>query len=167
MGQLNPPATIANFKAQFTRDFPYGPGVDKVRDSDIQSSLNMASSVFNPSLFSTAPVGVPPNLTSDAMISYLNLSAHFLVTSLQGVGGLGKIGLGISAQGEGVVSSKSVGGVSISFSWPSYVLDSPVLFQFTKTVYGQLYLQVLVTRMVGNVSAVLGEVTGTPNVPFF
>lgn len=169
MGQLNPPATVAQFEAQFTRDFVYGPGIDRVRPVDIQNSLNVASGVFNPALFDTTPIGVPPNLTSEALMAYLNLSAHFLVTSLQGMGGLGKKGGGLKSQGEGVVGSKGVGGVSVGYVWPSTVTDSPVLFQFTKTIYGQLYLQVLMTRLVGNVGAVLGEVTPgfPPNPGFF
>lgn len=168
MGQLSPPATVAQFETQFSRDFVYGPGLDKVRPTDIQNALNIASGVFNPALFDTTPIGVPPNLTSEALQAYLNCSAHFLVTSLQGVGGLGKVGGGLNAQGEGIVTSKGVGGVNISFTWPSYIVESPVLFAFTKTIYGQNYLQVLMTRLVGNVSAVLGEVTAiAPNPGFF
>lgn len=160
MGQLNPPATVAQFEAQFTRDFRYGPGIDAVRPVDIQNALNATSSVFNPALFSTSPIGLAPNITSEALICYLNASAHFLVTALQGVGGLGKKGGGLNSQGEGIVSSKSVGGVSVSFSWPAIITESAVLFQFTKTTYGQAYLQVLMTRLVGNVGAVFGEETG-------
>lgn len=167
MGQLTPPASIDNFKNQFTRDFLYGPGLDRVRDLDIQNALNSASSVFNPVLFSTAPIGVPPNMTSEAMISYLNASAHFLVTSLQAVGGLGQKGRGVTSQGEGIITGKGAGGVNINFAWPPVITDSPVLFQFTKTTYGQAYLQVLMTKLVGNVSAVAGEIANTPNVPFF
>lgn len=167
MGQLTPPATIAQFEAYFSRDFVYGPGLDKVRPVDIQNALNFASGVFNPALFSTTPIGISPNLTSEALMCYLNLAAHFLVLSLQAVGGLGSLHRGVLSQGEGIVSSKSVGGVSISFIWPSVVIDNPVLFQLTKTSYGEAYLQVLVTRLVGNVSAVLGEVTGPQDVPFF
>ncbi len=160
MGTLNPPATIAQFESQFSRDFVYGPGLDSVRPVDVQNALNTASSVFNPALFSTAPIGVPPNLTSESLICYLNASAHFLVTSIQGVGGLGKKGGGVNSQGEGVVSQKGVGGVSVGFSWPATITDSAVLFQFTKTTYGQAYLQVLMTKLVGNVGVVLGETTG-------
>lgn len=168
MGQLNPPATVVQFKTMFTRDFIYGPGLDAVRDVDIQNALNMTDGVYNPCLFSLVPVGVPPNLTSEALIAYLNASAHFLVTSLQATGGLGanRVGGGVFTQGEGNITNKSVGGVSVGFSWPSVITDSPILFQFAKTSYGQAYLQVLMTKLVGNVSAVLGEVTGAPNVPF-
>lgn len=167
MGQLTPPATIANFKTQFTRDFVYGAGLETVRDSDIQNGLNGASSMFNPALFDLTPIGVTPNFTSEAMIAYLNLSAHIMVTALQGVGGLGKKGGGLNSQGEGTVGNKSVGGVSIGFVWPSVIVDSPILFQLSKTTYGQAYLQVLMTKLVGNVGAVLGETEGEPNVPFF
>lgn len=160
MGVLNPPATVAQFEAQFSRDFVYGPGLDAVRPIDIQNALNTASSLFNPALFSTAPIGVPPNLTSEALTMYLYCAAHFLVTSIQGVGGLNKKGGGLNAQGEGVVASKGVGGVNVSFSWPSFVTDSPVLSQFQKTTYGQIYLQTLMTKLVGNGAVVLGEVTG-------
>lgn len=165
MGQLNPPATVADFKAQFTRDFVYGAGLATVRDSDIQNALNIASGVFNPDLFDTTQIGVTPNFTSEAMIAYLNASAHFMVTALQAVGGLGKIGKGVFSQGEGNVTNKGVGGVTVGFGWPAIITSSPVLFQFAKTTYGQAYLQVLMTRLVGNVGAVLGEVTGDPNVP--
>lgn len=162
------PPTLQQFKDQFSRDFIYGPGIETVRDVDIQNAINAASSLFNPCLFSTKAIGTPPNLTSEAVICYNNAAAHFLVTSIQGVGGLGKKGRGTNSQGEGVVSSKSVGGVSVSFAWPSVITDSAVLFQFTKTVYGQAYLQVLATKLVGNVSAVLGEVAeGSPPNPGF
>lgn len=160
MSTLNPPATVANFESMFSRDFSYGPGLDKVRPVDIQNALNMASGMFNPALFSTAPIGVPPNLTSEALMAYLNCSAHFLVTALQGVGGLGKIGGGLNSQGEGIVGNKAVGGVSVGFVWPSMITSSPALFQFTKTIYGQAYLQILMPRLVGNVGLVFGEQTG-------
>lgn len=167
MGTLNPPVTVSQFENFFSRDFVYGPGLDKVRPLDIQNALNVASGSFNPALFSTAPIGVAPNITSEAIIAYLNCSAHFLVTSLQGIGGLGKTGGGLNSQGEGIVASKAVGGVSVSFDWPSYIVESPALFAFTKTIYGQAYLQVLMSRLVGNVSFAIGETTGIPNIPFF
>lgn len=167
MGQLNPPATIAQFKHQFFRDFVYGEGLDSVTDKDIQNGLNMTDGVFNPRLFSTAPIGIPPNITNEALIAYLNCSAHFVVMSIQGVGGLNKKNGGLNSQAEGLVSNKSVGGVSVGFVWPSFITENPALYSLTKTVYGQEYLQVLSTRLVGNVSFAFGEMTGIPNVPFF
>lgn len=168
MGSNQTPPSVAQFKTFFVRDFDYGPGLDKVRDADIQNALNATVSVFNPRLFSTAPIGVAPDVTSEAILAYLNASAHFLVTALQAVGGLGKKGKGTRSQGEGVYASKGVGGVQASFVWPAVITDSPVLFQFAKTPYGQAYLQVLMTRLVGNVSAVLGEtIPGSPPNPGF
>lgn len=157
MGQLTPPASTTDFKLQFTRDFNYGAGIETVRDTDIQAALNQASAMFNPTLFDTQPIGIAPLITNEALMAYLNLSAHIMVTALQGVGGLGQKGRGVVSQGEGITSSKGVGGVSIGFSWPNVIADSPILFQLTKTTYGQAYLFALMPKLVGNVSAVGGE----------
>ena len=161
MGQPTPPATVAAFKAMFFRDFTYGDGPTTVMDRDIQNALNAASSLFNPALFDTSPVGVLPSQTSESLIAYLNCAAHFMVTALQAVGGFSaKAGAGspgINSQGEGVIGNKSGGGLSVGYSWPSMVTDSPILFQFTKTAYGMAYLQMLTPKLVGNVGAVIGE----------
>jgi len=155
-----PPATVAAFKAQFFRDFTYGDGPTAVMDRDIQSALNTANSLFNPALFDTTLIGAVPLQTSESLIAYLNCAAHFMVLALQAVGGpsmkAGAGSPGLRSQGEGVISSKSGGGLSASYSWPSTVTDSPVLFQFTKTDYGLVYLQMLMPRLVGNVGAVFG-----------
>ena len=165
MGLPTPPATVATFKLQFDRDFIFGTGKETVRDSDVQNALNFASSSFNPELFDTAAVGS----TSESLMCYQYAAAHFLVMILQAAGGLSAVarGAGVLSQGEGQVASKGVGGVSISFSWPAAITDSPALFQFTRTQYGLAYLQVLATRLVGNVSAALGGVTNAPDIPFF
>lgn len=161
MGQLTPPASIADFKNQFSRDFKYGNGLDTVRDVDIQNGLNFASTVFNPALFDVTLIGTVPNQTSEAMMAYLSVSAHFLAMALQAAGGLSAISRfqGPLSQGEGIVTGKGVGGVNINYSWPSTVTDNPALFQFTKTKYGQDYLQVLVLKLVGNVGVVYGNLS--------
>jgi hypothetical protein len=159
MGQTTPPATIAQFKAQFPRDFKYGSGLETVRNEDIQAALNLASTIFNPTLFDTSLVGLVPNQTSEALMCYLNASAHFLVLSLQAAGGLSAISRyqGPNSQGTGVVTNKGVGGVSIGYEWPSAITDNPALYQLTQTAYGQTYLQVAMLKLVGNVSIVAGE----------
>ena len=161
--------SVAGFKKQFARDFSYGPGNDKVTDLDIQAGLNAAYSVFNIALFDTNPIGVAPLITSEAQIAYCNAAAHFLVTSIQAVGGLGKVGRGVFSQGEGVVTGKSAGGLNISLSFPAAITDSPALFQFAKTTYGLAYLQVLALKLVGNIAVVAGETTCGPvaNPGFF
>lgn len=157
MGQLTPPATIAQFKNQFSRDFVYGSGLETVRDVDVQNGLNMASTLYNPRLFDTTPIGVTPTITSEALMAYLYLSAHFMVTALQAAGGLGKVGRGVFSQGEGVVTSKGAGSVNVGFLWPDSITGNAALFQLTKTTYGQAYLQILMPLMVGNIVTVLGE----------
>lgn len=158
MGTLNPPVSIAQFKAQFgPRDFIYTSGIEGIMDSDISNGLNLASSVYNPELFSTVPIGIAPNITSEAVLAYCYAAAHFVVSSVQSVGGLGKKGRGVRSQGEGMTGNKSAGGLSLSMEWPSSIKDSPMLFQMTRTTYGMQYLQILAPLLVGNVSAVWGE----------
>lgn len=160
MGQLTPPASVANFKAQFQRDFTYGTGYETVKDSDIQNALNFTSSVFNPRLFDTT---VLTGGTSEALLSYLYASAHFLVLNLQAAGGLAPGGRkqGAKSQGAGAVGSKSVGSVSLGYVWPESITNNPILFQFTRTAYGQQYLQILSTKLIGNVHVVLGPTQDT------
>lgn len=156
-----PPATIAAFKALFFRDFTYGDGPTAVMDRDIANALNTATSLFNPALFSTQLIGTPPMQTSESLNAYLYLTAHFLVTSLQAVGGFAlKAGAGspgIHSQGEGILSGKGGGGLNASYTWPSMVTESATLFQLTKTAYGMTYLQILVPKLVGNAAVAHGE----------
>ena len=164
-----PPATIAAFKNLFFRDFNYGDGPTTVMDRDIANALNTSVSLFNPPLFDTTLVGAPPSQASESLNAYLYLAAHFLVTALQAVGGLaGKAGAGspgLNSQGEGVIGSKGGGGLQISYVWPTTITDNAALFQLTKTVYGQTYLQILMPRLVGNVGAVYGETVNSSDFP--
>ena len=163
MGQPLPIPTISNFKAMFGRDFKYGTDLTTVRDQDIAGAMNLASTIYNPCLFSTQPIGVPPFVTTEALQAYLYVSAHFLVTSLMASGGLTSIPNGfLNSQGEGVTTSKGAGGISMGMSYPSWLMESPALFQLTKTTYGQLYLQMLMPRLVGNIAVAGGynDVTG-------
>lgn len=155
MGQPTPPLTVDDFKAQFTRDFLYGSGLDKVRDADITSGLALASTVFNPDLFDTTEV----HGTSEAKLAYLYASAHFLVLSLRSAGGLApqNKGRGARAQGEGPIGNASVAGVNAGYVWPSRVVDNAMLFQFTKTPYGQTFLQMLMPKLVGGMAVGAGN----------
>ena len=156
-----PPVTKDDFKARFVRDFKYGAGSDKVMDTDINSAMADALTVFNPSLFST----------DDGKTAFLYATAHFLVTNVQAVGGLQAKpeGLGIQNEAEGMISNKSLGGISINYiEPPAMVVKSPVLRQFWSTAYGQKYLGMLVPKLVGPFGAILGHSdTGPgPSVPF-
>ncbi len=148
------PATVADFKARFVRDFRYGSGLETVRDADIQSALNEARSVFNPSLWTT----------DETIPAYLYASAHFLVLNLQMAGGLGSSPKGANNHGGGATASKSVGQVSINYAIAERFQNDPILSQFLRTDYGQRYLQMASSRLVGPGSVVCGfNDTGAPN----
>ena len=158
-----PPATVADFKARFVRDFVYGKGTDTVQDADITAAINDAMTAYNPALFSG----------NEVPAAFLYAAAHFLVTNIQAVGGLSGIptGRGILNQSEGALSSKGAGGLNISYvEPPSRVKDSPQLLQFWTTTYGQRYLGMVVPKMVGAVGAVdnprYADAVVVPDVPY-
>jgi Protein of unknown function (DUF4054) len=150
------PATVEEFKDQFDRDFIYGEGLETVRDKDVQLALDSAVAVFNTTLW----------LTEEVKIAYLYASAHFLVSRIQSAGGLNSpnMGKGIDNRGSSVVQSKSVGQVSLSYAINEKFKDDPILSQFLRTDYGQMYLSMLSGRLVGNLLVVPGyNDTGGPN----
>lgn len=137
---MTQPAVIADFKAQFNRDFPYGTGLDTVRDADITSAFNSADLIFNAALWSQTEV----------KIAYLYVAAHVLFLNLQASGGLNlNGGQGAEAYGGGNIQQKSVGQVSVSYQLPPSLADNALLNQFMQSRYGQFYLQLLVPRLVG------------------
>ena len=143
------PAFIADFKDRFDRDFLYGKGLDKVRDKDINRALEEADALFNAALWAT---------NEELKTSYLYLSAHFLVLSLQAAGGLKakNSSAGAKNHGGGVVQSKSVGSVSLSYAVPAFVTNDPTLSQLLRTDYGMRYVQLIVPRLAGNINVAKG-----------
>lgn len=133
---------VADFKAKFVRDFPYGSTPDKVNDSDIQSGLDTASFNFNSGLF---------GLQTEFTLAYLLLSAHFMVMNLRASS------QGISGQYSWLQTSKSVGSVAESFQIPQRILDHPVLGMLTKTYYGAQYVMLLLPRLTGQVFITPGD----------
>ncbi len=148
-----PPITVAEFKAQFNREFVYGPGLDTVQDADITRALNEAYIVWNPALWDT----------DEAKIAYGYSTAHFMVLNIQSAGGLSSVnmGRGVNSHGGGVISAKGVGQVNVTYQVPDFVAQSPILSQFMKTDFGQSFLQLLTPRLVGNVSFVFGQPQNT------
>jgi hypothetical protein len=145
------PPTASDFKARFVRDFLYGVGSDAVTNGDITNALSDAIPLFNQSLWSS------PTETSTA---FLFLAAHLLVLNLRPAGGLAAVNVGKGARSGagGVVISKGVGSVSLSYSIPMRVQNSPILSQFMRTDYGQRYLSMLAPRLIGNVTVAGGPV---------
>ncbi len=139
---MTPPVTVADFKAQFVREFDYGARKDQVLDADITRALIDTGFVFNPTLWVD---------DTEQSIAYLYATAHFLALNLQNAGGLSleNTSQGVNSKGTGPIIAKSVGQVSLNFQFPEWVLNSPIMSGFLTTGFGQRYLQLLTPRCVG------------------
>lgn len=133
--------TIADFKTNFSRDFPYGTTNSTVKDFDITKALNEAGFNINESLFGTQ---------DSYSMAYLYLAAHYLVMDLRASS------QGISGAFGWLESGKSVGSVSQSFSIPQKILDNPVFAYYSKTNYGAKYLSLVLPRLVAPISIAAG-----------
>lgn len=129
-------ATVADFKAQFTRDFDYGSNSDDVRDDDITRAFAETDAIFNPDIYPT---------TATRLLAYLYLAAHFLVEDITAA----ETG-GAPAQ---IVQSRSVGSVSESLSVPD---GKNTLAFFHTTYYGQKWYQLTEPYLPGAVYSVPG-----------
>ncbi len=135
--------TIANFKSQFVRDFPYGtdPTV-AVLDQDIFNAFNVVDITINPCLW--------PNQTA-YQLGYLLLAAHNLVLNIR------SSSQGLSGQYNWMQNSKSAGGVNEAFQIPQRVIDNPDFMAYMKTNYGAQYLNILWPYLCGQMFAVAGR----------
>lgn len=147
--------TVDDFKTWFSRDFQYQipagsivpkPGCpsDFVRDDDITKAFTEAKCVFNPGLF-----GDDDSLKT----TYLYLAAHYLVNDLQ------TSAQGVNSVGFFPVNSRSVGGVSESYTIPEWVTKDPILSAFSTTRYGIKYLSLIKPLLIGNVQVAFGWTT--------
>lgn len=135
--------TVAEFKAYFTRDFPYGTDpATSVLDTDIVKAFGQTNFNINPAIFSSQ---------DQYTIGYMFLCAHYLVFDLQ------MASQGISGGYSWLTQSKSVGSVSESYSIPQQILDNSYYSGLSKTNYGAKYLQLLIPQMVGNIFVVAGR----------
>ena len=157
MAAIMPPATVAQFKARFARDFKYTTGTEGVQDNDIASAFTDAVSLFNGKLWDTT---AQASGWSDQQNAFMLLAAHFLVVNIETAGGLTAekdAGEGATNVGEGVVQSKSVGGVTESYAFPKYITEDAILSQFLRTQYGIRYAQMLAGRITAPGFVVLGD----------
>ena len=135
--------TVADFKSQFARDFPYavtaagGDNTDlsRVTDTDIAGAITDASYNVNEGLF-----------PSQALYTraYLFLAAHCLVQSLLAAGE------GIKSSFNWLVTGRGAGQLSESFAIPKDILEDPYLASISKTRYGSRYLEIISPLLVGN-----------------
>lgn len=93
------PPTIAQFKAQFPRDFPYGPGTEAVQDTDIQAALNLGQGIFNPRLFNNSIPSFSTTITGNTHLG------SDVVDNLSSVTGLAP---GQAITGTGIPSSTTI-----------------------------------------------------------
>jgi Protein of unknown function (DUF4054) len=133
--------TVAQFKTQFTRDFPYGNTTDSVMTVDINNAFNFVTPNINQSLFSDQ---------ATYTLAYLLLAAHYLVLNLRASS------QGISGQYNFLQGSKGVGAVAESFNIPQRILDNPDLAMLCKTNYGAMYVQMVIPLLSGQMMAIYG-----------
>ena len=133
--------TVSEFKAQFTRDFPYGTSSDSVLDSDIVKAISQADFIANESLFTDE---------TKFKFAFNYLAAHYLVMNLKASS------QGLNGGFSWIESSKSVGSVSQSFNIPPAILSNPILSLIAKTNYGAMYLSLVLPLTYGQVTSVSG-----------
>lgn len=138
----NNPA-VADFKAQFFRDFPYGTDpANFVLDQDIANAFVQSNITINPALW--------PDQASYTL-GYLLLSAHFMVLSLRASS------QGLNGQFTWAQNSKAVGSINEGFEIPERIKQNPDFMAYYKTNYGAQYMNLLWPMLAGQMFVVCGH----------
>jgi len=147
---MTAPATIAEFKTKFARQFAYGSEADSIMDGDLESAMADAEVMFNPGKWVN---------DAEMKLAFLYLSAHFLRVNTESAGGLmpAPTNAGMESMTDDPVVSKSVGGVSVNYALPPSVTESPVLAPFMSTPFGKIYLQFLAPKLTGVMMVIGGS----------
>lgn len=148
--------TVADFKAFFSRDFPYAP---LVQDPDNPGeflpqdpSLGITDADITRAMFEgqvTINLELAPDQDTYTMW-YLYAAAHFLVTDIRASS------QGLEGSFQWTTASKSVGSVSESFAIPQMIIDNPGLNMWTKTPYGAKLIHMMLPYFVANIFPVCG-----------
>lgn len=140
MSFANP--SVADFKAQFSRDFPFGtdPNVS-ILDSDITYAFQMTNININSGLFADQ---------GTYSLCYGLLSAHYLVTNIR------SSSQGINGQYNFLQQGKGVGAVNENFAIPPMFTDNPLYSMLAKTNYGAQYLQLIYAQLAGQMWVAVG-----------
>lgn len=139
------PITVQYFKEYFYRDFPYSVSqtdFSGIVNADIDKAMKEAALTYNPNLFDKG--------SEEEKIAFGYLTAHYLVIDIANSTS------GLANKFKGYISNKSVGSVSVGYSLPSWITDSPILSLLAQTGYGAKYLALMMTNMVGNVAIAKG-----------
>ena len=115
--------------------------INYTQDSDILEAFEEAKINFNEGLF-------PDDATR--LKIFLFLAAHYLTVDFN-------IALGINQMG--ILTSKSVGSVSESYTIPSWILNNPALSMYATTGYGIKYASLIKPYLTGNFFIVKGKTT--------
>jgi hypothetical protein len=113
-----------------------------ILDTDIQKALDQAKGYINPALFDVDQIMID---------AFLYCSAHYLVMDM------GMAESGIDNRAEGVISSKSVGGVSVGYDIPEAFRSDPQFAYFATTAYGRKFLSYVLPRAVGLPGVAYGD----------
>lgn len=142
--------TVQEFKEFFFRDFPYAEedkpdDLSKIINKDIEKAIDEASMSFNKSLWTTE---------KKKKTAFLYVTAYYLVVDIKNAQ------TGLASSTSGLLSSKSVGDVSESYTFPTWVLNSPMLSQFMDNGYGKKYLSLVYPLLKANtIGLVYGRTT--------
>lgn len=113
-----------------------------VLDQDITKAFAQALAFINPRIFEKEAIMVD---------AFLYCTAHFLVQDIR------MAESGLDSRGEGIMNSKSVGSVSVSYSLPEAYTSDPLWGQFALTGYGQKYLTYVIPRVAFRTGIALGR----------
>ena len=145
--------TVAQFQAQFFRDFPYAPAqlatdtsdatLSKyVINQDIQNAIDLANVDFNSGLFGDMSQTI-----------FMYLAAHYLIVNIR------DSSMGLNSQPKWILDASSVGGVSISNNINERFASDPNFSKYLTTGKGQIYLDLVYPFTVGNVQLNCGQST--------
>lgn len=136
--------TVAEFKANFFRDFPYAPvgepnNLKYVTDLDIQNAMNESAPNF------------PGPFGDSARTAFFFAAAHNLVCNIR------NSTMGLNSQAKFLLNSASVGGVSVSNNINERFARDPILAGYLTTGYGVKFLNMAYGYTIGNVGISYGR----------
>jgi Protein of unknown function (DUF4054) len=141
MAYNNP--SVADFKAFFARDFPYGVDPDtSILDADITKAFTFTNVNVNEGLFADQ---------GSYTIGYQLLSAHYLVLNIRASS------QGLNGQYNFLQQSKGAGAVNEAFAIPPRILENPEFAMLAKTNYGAQFLLLILPQLSGQVFSVHGS----------
>ena len=135
--------SVADFQAQFIRDFPYGTDpATSILDQDVLNAFGWVNVTINPAIFPDQ---------STYTYGYLYLAAHRLVLNIRASS------QGLQGQYTWAQNSKAVAGVNEAFTIPERIANNPLFMQYTKTSYGAYFLELVLPFLAGQMFTVSGR----------